>query len=127
MTKLRDQETERGDFIFHADRLSTLIVEKALTLLPYEAQTVQTPLKLPYDGLTRAKEVSYHCHDVFTDSSLIMLESRWNFDITIWGSVLPRAAAGHQGCTHWCDVDSVGSKDRRADSAQLDTASLRQV
>lgn len=58
MTKLRDQETERGDFIFHADRLSTLIVEKALTLLPYEAQTVQTPLKLPYDGLTRAKEVS---------------------------------------------------------------------
>jgi uracil phosphoribosyltransferase len=51
MTILRDRETKRGDFIFFADRLSTLIVEKALTLLPHQRKSVQTPLGLPFEGL----------------------------------------------------------------------------
>ena len=59
MTILRDQETERGDFIFYADRLSTLIVEKALSLLPYDPHTVQTPVGSKYDGVIRTKEVSF--------------------------------------------------------------------
>jgi uracil phosphoribosyltransferase len=57
MTILRDQETTRGDFIFFADRLSTLIVEKALTLLPYDKHTVTTPLGIPYDGVARSEQV----------------------------------------------------------------------
>jgi len=58
MTILRDRDTQRGDFIFYADRLSTLIVEKALTLLPFESQTVQTPTGASYEGVVRATPVS---------------------------------------------------------------------
>lgn len=58
MTILRDQETERGDFIFYADRLSTLIVEKALTLLPYQEHTVTTPIGSVFKGKSRASQVS---------------------------------------------------------------------
>ena len=58
MTILRDCRTERRDFIFYADRLSTLIVEKALTLLPFEAQTIQTPTGCSYEGVVRATPVS---------------------------------------------------------------------
>jgi uridine kinase len=52
MTILRDRETERGDFIFYADRLSTLIVEKALTLLPHRPISVRTPVGVSYTGLS---------------------------------------------------------------------------
>lgn len=58
MTILRDRETSRGDFIFYTDRLATLIVEKALTLIRYEPKQIQTPLKLPYRGSQQASKVS---------------------------------------------------------------------
>lgn len=59
ITILRDRETERGDFIFHADRLSTLIVEKALTLIPYQTKTVTTPLDLSFTGLEATDKASF--------------------------------------------------------------------
>jgi uridine kinase len=59
MTILRDQRTTRGDFIFYADRLSTLIVEKALELIPHCPKQVQTPLKINFDGVTQTNDV---CH-----------------------------------------------------------------
>jgi uridine kinase len=58
MTILRDRETERGDFIFYADRLSTLVVEKALSLIPYQHKSVNTPLGLEYKGVETAEKVS---------------------------------------------------------------------
>lgn len=58
MTILRDQRTTRGDFIFYADRLSTLIVEKALELIPHCPKQVQTPLKLNSEGVTQTNDVS---------------------------------------------------------------------
>ena len=57
MTILRDRETERGDFIFYADRLSTLIVEKALELISYQPTTIKTPVGSAYKGVTRTAEV----------------------------------------------------------------------
>ncbi|WWC90457.1 uridine kinase [Kwoniella dendrophila CBS 6074] len=51
MTILRDRTTEREEFIFHADRLSTIVVEKALTLVHCQPKTVKTPLGLDYEGL----------------------------------------------------------------------------
>jgi uridine kinase len=65
MTILRDKRTTRGDFIFYADRLSTLIVEKALELIPHCQQEVQTPLKLKFDGMTQTSDVS-HIHLTLT-------------------------------------------------------------
>ncbi|WVF67596.1 uridine kinase [Kwoniella sp. CBS 6097] len=53
MTILRDRTTNRGEFIFHADRLSTIIVEKALTLIPCEPKTVRTPMGIDYTGVAR--------------------------------------------------------------------------
>lgn len=50
MTILRDETTERGDFIFYADRLSTLIVEKALTLVPCRDVKVTTPVGASFTG-----------------------------------------------------------------------------
>ncbi|EIW68410.1 hypothetical protein TREMEDRAFT_32135 [Tremella mesenterica DSM 1558] len=51
MTILRDEETERGDFIFYTDRLATLVVEKALTLTPFQPTTITTPLGVEYHGM----------------------------------------------------------------------------
>ena len=59
MTILRDQKTPRGDFIFYADRLSTLIVEKALELIPHRPKTVRTPVGIDYTGVTQTDEVSF--------------------------------------------------------------------
>ncbi|KAG8707295.1 Uridine kinase, partial [Ceratobasidium sp. 395] len=42
-TILRDKETPREDFIFYADRLATLICEKAMEVLPFRNITVLTP------------------------------------------------------------------------------------
>ena len=57
MTILRDQHTERGDFIFYADRLSTLVVEKALELIPYRGKTVKAPTGASFRGLAKTDEV----------------------------------------------------------------------
>ena len=59
MTILRDQRTTRGDFIFYADRLSTLIVEKALELIPHCPKKIQTPLKVDFEGVTQTNDVRY--------------------------------------------------------------------
>lgn len=50
MTILRDESTDRGDFIFYADRLSTLIVERALTLVPCQTVKVTTPTGVDFTG-----------------------------------------------------------------------------
>ncbi|KAL7413389.1 armadillo/beta-catenin/plakoglobin [Mrakia frigida] len=56
VTFLRDRETNRDDFIQFSDRLATLVVEKALSLLPYRDQPVTTPLDLETIG--KALDVS---------------------------------------------------------------------
>lgn len=58
MTILRDHQTSRGDFIFYADRLSTLIVEKALELIPHRPKEVTTPLDLKFEGVTQTDDAS---------------------------------------------------------------------
>ena len=57
MTILRDQNTSRGDFIFYADRLSTLVVEKALNFIPYQAKEVRTPVGIQYGGMEATEKV----------------------------------------------------------------------
>jgi uridine kinase len=49
-TLLRDVETDPEDFIFLANRLSTLVIEHALSLLPYREKRIETPLDLVYAG-----------------------------------------------------------------------------
>lgn len=50
-TILRDKDTERGDFVFYADRLIRLVVEEGLNQLPYESCSVRTPTGAMYEGL----------------------------------------------------------------------------
>ncbi|KAI9320463.1 uracil phosphoribosyltransferase-domain-containing protein [Dichotomocladium elegans] len=56
-TILRDTTTSRDDFIFYAERLSTLISECALNLLPYEEKTVRTPAGAEYKGTVLATKI----------------------------------------------------------------------
>ncbi|KAL8279835.1 hypothetical protein RQP46_007685 [Phenoliferia psychrophenolica] len=49
-TLLRDRTTSFPDFIFLANRLSTLIIEEALSLLPYTPHPITTRTQLPYLG-----------------------------------------------------------------------------
>ncbi|CEL55534.1 uridine kinase [Rhizoctonia solani AG-1 IB] len=49
-TILRDKETSREDFIFYADRLATLICEKAMEVLPFKNINVSTPTGAIADG-----------------------------------------------------------------------------
>jgi uridine kinase len=50
-TIIRDRDTPRDDFVFFADRLSRLVIEEALKLLPSEEVTVETPTGALYRGV----------------------------------------------------------------------------
>ena len=43
-TIMRDTTSSKEDFIFHCDRLSTLLVERAMTELPFRPSEVTTPI-----------------------------------------------------------------------------------
>ncbi|KAI6125082.1 armadillo beta-catenin plakoglobin [Pisolithus croceorrhizus] len=49
-TVLRDEKTSRQDFIFFVDRLATLLIEKAMELLPYRTKVVTTPTDAECSG-----------------------------------------------------------------------------
>ncbi|KAH6909065.1 uridine/cytidine kinase [Coprinopsis sp. MPI-PUGE-AT-0042] len=49
-TILRDNTCNRQDFVFFADRLSTILVEHALQFLPYTAKVITTPVGASYQG-----------------------------------------------------------------------------
>lgn len=49
-TVLRDEKTSRQDFIFFVDRLATLLIEKAMELLPYKTKVVITPTDTECSG-----------------------------------------------------------------------------
>ncbi|WVN86166.1 uridine kinase [Cryptococcus depauperatus CBS 7841] len=57
MTILRDKTTSREEFIFHIDRVSTIIVETALALIPCQPKTIRTPQKNVYQGLEQTKDL----------------------------------------------------------------------
>jgi len=58
LTVLREKGTSRQDFVFFADRLSTLLVEHALQFLPYFPKLVTTPIDSKVEGKAVATEVS---------------------------------------------------------------------
>lgn len=49
-TVVRDSQTSVDDFIFHSDALCSLLVEAALTHLPYKKAVVTTPNGSEYEG-----------------------------------------------------------------------------
>ncbi len=49
-TFVRNRETPRDEFIFYARRLIRLVIEYALSLLPFESVTVMTPQGVEYEG-----------------------------------------------------------------------------
>lgn len=51
LSKIRDKNTDRGDFIFHSNRIIRLLVEEGLNHLPTTQHTVVTPTNQHYDGL----------------------------------------------------------------------------
>lgn len=50
-TVLRDRETPRAQFIFFADRIIRLLVEKGLDMLPVSPRKVTTPTGAVYEGV----------------------------------------------------------------------------
>jgi uracil phosphoribosyltransferase len=48
---IRDQDTDRGDFIFYSNRIIRLLVEEGLNHLPVVAHTVTTPVGKRYPGV----------------------------------------------------------------------------
>ncbi|KAF8896342.1 armadillo/beta-catenin/plakoglobin [Infundibulicybe gibba] len=58
-TILRCKTTSRQDFIFFADRLSTILVEHALQHLPYVPKTVTTPIGVESHG--QKLDATYVC------------------------------------------------------------------
>ncbi|KAI9821713.1 MAG: Uridine kinase [Pycnora praestabilis] len=57
-TIIQDPMTDEVDFIFYFDRLSTLLVEKAMDNIHFKAAKVCTPRGYEYDGLLPVGEVS---------------------------------------------------------------------
>lgn len=57
-TIIQNPMTDEVDFLFYFDRLSTLLIEKAMDNIHFKAATIETPQKYTYDGLKPAGEVS---------------------------------------------------------------------
>ncbi|KAL8671203.1 MAG: hypothetical protein Q9168_004299 [Polycauliona sp. 1 TL-2023] len=57
-TILQNPATDDVDFIFYFDRLSVLLVERALDNLPFDVKAVQTPQGSEYQGLVDKGETS---------------------------------------------------------------------
>nr|XP_053644218.1 uridine-cytidine kinase-like 1 [Cherax quadricarinatus] len=56
-TFIRNKDTPRDEFIFYSKRLIRLVIEHALTLLPFTQDvTVETPQGIPYEGKRIATE-----------------------------------------------------------------------
>ncbi|SCZ87637.1 BZ3500_MvSof-1268-A1-R1_Chr2-2g05103 [Microbotryum saponariae] len=49
-TLLRSSSTPAADFLFYANRLSTLVVERSLSLLPYRSKLITTRTSVPHTG-----------------------------------------------------------------------------
>lgn len=58
-TILHDCETTREEFVFYFDRVSTLLVERAMDHLAHTCHEVQTPKLLTYKGFKLATEVCF--------------------------------------------------------------------
>jgi uridine kinase len=58
-TILHNRETTREDFVFYFDRISTLLVEKAMDHLHHICKEVETPQGLQYRGFKLATQVGY--------------------------------------------------------------------
>lgn len=52
--------SRRDDFIFYSDRVSRLVVEEALNLLPSTPKTVHTPTDIEYMGVSFNAPVLLH-------------------------------------------------------------------
>jgi len=52
-TQLRDRNTFRDDFVFLATRLTRLLIEHALSFLPFSEKAVYTPTDCLYKGMER--------------------------------------------------------------------------
>ena len=48
---IRDQNTERADFIFYSNRIIRLLVEEGLNHLPVDEHTINTPVGRSYAGV----------------------------------------------------------------------------
>ncbi|EFA76807.1 uridine kinase [Heterostelium album PN500] len=48
---LRNKNTDVGNFVFYSDRLVNMIIEEALTHLPFKEKTVVTPVGTEYKGV----------------------------------------------------------------------------
>lgn len=54
-TIIRNKDTKRDDFIFYANRLMRLLIEYALSLLPFEDVVVETTSGVDYEGKRHGK------------------------------------------------------------------------
>lgn len=58
-TIIRNRDTPRDEFIFYSNRLMRILIEYALSLLPFEDVTVQTTGSLQYEGKRHANAKVY--------------------------------------------------------------------
>lgn len=56
-TKIRDRTTPRYEFIFYADRLIRILIERVLELLPMSESVVETPTGSKYLGCMPASHI----------------------------------------------------------------------
>lgn len=56
-TLIRNQDTTRADFLFHADQLNRTLIEFAFESATYCDKTVTTPTGHPFNGIELEKEV----------------------------------------------------------------------
>lgn len=57
-TVLHDRATTREEFVFYFDRISTLLVERALDLVHHQTAQVETPQVVRYVGFKLTREVN---------------------------------------------------------------------
>eukprot|EP01125_Pyxidicula_operculata_P009397 TRINITY_DN3097_c0_g1_i1.p1 TRINITY_DN3097_c0_g1~~TRINITY_DN3097_c0_g1_i1.p1 ORF type:complete len:221 (+),score=41.09 TRINITY_DN3097_c0_g1_i1:32-694(+) len=56
-TIIRDQNATREDFIFYSDRLIRLLIEEALSILPFHEKVVTTPTGVEFKGVEFSSKI----------------------------------------------------------------------
>lgn len=75
LTILRNKETDRQDFIFFVDRLSTVLSEKALEYLPFRPKDVVTPVEVVSHGKEVDVQASSRIFSQFIGSNLTSISA----------------------------------------------------
>lgn len=83
-TFIRNKDTPRDEFIFYSKRLIRLVIEYALSLLPFQDIIVDTPQGFPYQGVYTINEELLHDYIFECSIHLYLCRNKYVLAVTLY-------------------------------------------